>query len=240
MKIKYIFAFLIVSLSLLTNCNDDISSPENNTTIRTDILGKWHSTFYGGIEFTKEGYFTDSSKTWLCTSTSPKAEYVVKGRYYVIDDIIHFYDVKMTYSMWQDSMQIEGMLSPISNVKISFLDGSLCLQKIQILDPVDEFNTKLTGRWTTIMAAGTYERDQNLKYKGGEIKYVYQFNTDSVTCKINKEILFETIFANTEDTVDYFFVDDYLDFTNGYSYFIKFDNNKMYWYSFLASYQKSE
>ncbi len=229
---------MFILVILLTNCKDNVTDPQNTTNTRSDILGKWHSTFYGGIEFTADGNFTDSSKTWFCTSTSPKAEYVVKGKYYVIDDIIYFYDVKMIYSMWQDSSAISGMLSPISCVKISFLEGSLCLQKVQVLEPVDVYNEKMKGRWTNTVWAGVYERDKNPKYSGGQIKYLYTFNTDSVNCKINKDLLFNSIFTATEDTTEYFFENGYLDFSNGNSYFVEFANNKMYWYSFMASYQK--
>lgn len=234
----FISIMIFTSMLFLNGCNETSSTQPINRTMLSDLIGQWHSDYYGGIVFYEDGTFVDSIKTWYCTSTTPKAEYIVSGTYKLEDSTLIFDDVKMVDCMYYDSLSISGVITYYTPAIVTFVNGELRLRKTMQMNKVSSSVIGFEGEWKTSIEAAVFQRNKTPKLTGGDVNLTFKFNSRTSKCSVKKEILFNSMFSNTSTEHDYYFENDWLDIIDYGSYFVEWIEETPYWTTNTVSYKR--
>ena len=237
MKIIFYCGFLF-TLILLNGCTENVINPSEDDLITTKIIGKWKANNYETLLLNSDGSFVDTSLAIFSDNPGVYVPHsVVKGKYYVNNEILYFYDVNLMYAKAVEMSPTISFGIRLEPRVIKINESGLTLQIVKILEPIENNYPNLSGKWESTSWVGAYDKDIQPYFKGGEQKEVYHFYNDSLKVNYTSEYLFNTTLTNSNYLTDYDFDGVNFQYDN-LTYQVEFKNNKMYWYWYLINYSK--
>ena len=236
MKSKSFFLILFITSILFISCNEEIVSPSEDDILTSSLIGKWEATNYDIITFNADGSFVDTA-LGLYTNNY-ETHYVLKGKYSVNNSVVYFSDVSLTYFKGCESPSVISFSTAIDPKKVSFNNSNLNMEPVRILEPIDNSNNSLNGQWQAKIWMGSYENNSQPKFKGGQIKETFNFNSDSLNCLYQKEYLYQTNMQPENRQINYNYNGSSLDFGYPPYFRVEFKDNKMYWFYYAVNYSK--
>ncbi len=236
MRSNSFFLFIFISIILIISCNEEIVSPSEDDILTSNLIGKWEATNYDIITFNSDGTFIDTALGLY--NNNYEAHYVLEGKYLIQNSIVYFSEVILKYCKGSESPSLISFSTAIDPKKISLNNGVLILEPVRILASLNNSTNILNGEWQTIIWLGSYENGSQPKYSGGQIKEIYNFNPDSMSCIYTKEYLFETNMKIENRHIDYNYDGSTLDFGFPPYFRVEFNDNKMYWFYYAIDYSK--
>ena len=183
MKIIFYCGFLF-TLILLNGCTENVINPSEDDLITTKIIGKWKANNYETLLLNSDGSFVDTSLAIFSDNPGVYVPHsVVKGKYYVNNEILYFYDVNLMYAKAVEMSPTISFGIRLEPRVIKINESGLTLQIVKILEPIENNYPNLSGKWESTSWVGAYDKDIQPYFKGGEQKEVYHFYNDSL--KVN-------------------------------------------------------
>jgi hypothetical protein len=224
------YSILILMIYLFISCERDKNPLEPNF-FDNKIIGTWKSNGET-LSFFKDGTFLSYLILYSrLDELIPKPKLILHGHYDITENIIEFKNIIATYI---DST-INGGSFFLNFREISFVNDSLVMTPVHILNLVEGSGDELWGNWTEILWGCNFKNHPLEILYSGRQKYTFIFEKDIQTVKYKFEYL------DYESSEPYEIYNDYsyysyshprldISIPGFYNLKVKFVNQKMYWY----------
>lgn len=185
--------YLVLSFFLLFFGCSSKNIIEENFELKKFLQGNWTADNYESLSFNLDGSFTDTLWQRIPYQKSRPAFplYIVKGKYKVEGNKIHFYDadfMDVRATAEKEKIVFAEIIYPRNVV----IDGEdIFLQRISLLHPNDEGQHKLKGEWETKNWICAYLPNEENVFRSGMINEIFSF-IDSSKCIYERDYLFDS------------------------------------------------